>query len=121
VPAGRPPKFKTVEEMQAVIDDYFSKRSDEDPPTILGLCEVLDMERISLLRYEDKDEFSNTIKKAKAKVRAAVEHRLMTGKSAPAAAIFWLKNNAEWVDKIETGFTDKEGKDINVTLTIGKE
>lgn len=34
------------------------------------------------------------------------------------AAIFWLKNRqpAKWRDKVETGFTDKEGNDVKPTV-----
>lgn len=35
-----------------------------------------------------------------------------------AAAIFWLKNRqrAKWRDKVETGFTDEQGKDRDLPL-----
>ena len=121
---GRPPKFKTVPEMQSAIDEYFDycdnrvikvySKSLEDvveinkpePYTIEGLCLALDMSRRALLDYEKKDKFLHTIKKAKLKVqRSIVLHSL---ESNPAGAIFNLKNNFGYKDKTET--------DVNVSV-----
>lgn len=114
---GRPLKYKTVEELQKVINEYFdncdnriqqvySKKSDgvieiinPEPYTMSGLAYALDMDRRTLLDYSKRSEFLPTIKKARNKVHSDVERRLMDG--AGVGAIFNLKNNFAWNDKTE--------------------
>jgi hypothetical protein len=111
---GRPPKFKTVEELECLISDYFKKKDEEKKPyTITGLANALDTTRETLLDYENRDgEFSYTIKKAKSKVEEYVEDYLFTGKNQ-TGAIFNLKNNYKgWKDKNETDLTTG-GKEFN--------
>lgn len=97
MPAGRPPKYKSPEEMQEAIDNYFET---EDIVTVTGLAYVLDLSRQGLCEYERKDEFSDTVKKAKQRVEIAIEKRLAG--NAVAGSIFNLKNNFGWKDKQET-------------------
>ncbi len=52
-----------------------------------------------LIDYTDKDEFSDTIKKAKARVEAFNEQRLFGNNVT--GVIFNLKNNFGWKDKTE--------------------
>lgn len=73
------------------------------PYTITGLALALDTSRETLLDYQDKEEFSDTIKKAKIKCQNYVEKSLLTNN--PAGAIFNLKNNYGWKDKTETDLT----------------
>ena len=134
---GRPLKFKTVEELQTKIDEYFKscwrqkldmfgnpifiknakgKKTDQAvfeqfrPYTITGLAVALDTTRETLLDYEDKKRFSYTIKKAKEICQQYAEDYLFVGKN-PTGAIFNLKNNYGWADKTETDHTSK-GKQI---------
>lgn len=98
--AGRKPKYSAAKEMQAKIDDYFSVcELKEKPPTISGLALALNMSRQGLCEYAGKNEFSDTIKKAKQMVEVHLEERLH--ESAPTGAIFNLKNNFGWKDKTE--------------------
>lgn len=100
MPAGRPPKYTSSEEMQKVIDAYFKKCDEEKRPyTITGLALALDMDRRSIVNYGDKDEFFLTVKKARLKVEAFLEEALHSG--SPAGLIFNLKNNFGWKDKTE--------------------
>lgn len=121
---GRPPLFKSAEDMQEAIDVYMDfchgKRDDEDLalpqiPTISGLAFALGMSTRALLNYEKKDEFLPTIKRAKQVVENAWESRLAG--SASTGAIFWLKNNAGWKDKTEQDVTSG-GKPIENTWVI---
>ena len=59
MPAGRPLKFESPEEMQKFIDIYFKECDDNDEYyTITGLTLALGFcERKSLIDYEKKDEF----------------------------------------------------------------
>lgn len=101
-PVGRPLAYQNVEELQAKIDAYFDDRDVvERPYTIYGLALALDMDRKRLLQYEGREEFCHAIKKAKERIRASVEDRIMAGQQNVAGLIFWLKNNAEWADKQE--------------------
>ncbi len=122
-PGGRPLKFKTVEELQAAIDDYFTQcdnrlvqgydnKTNEqfayvspEPYTMSGLAYALDMSRRTLLDYRKRSKFLPTIKRAKRKVAMDVERRLMEGKGATAGAIFSLKNNFGWKDETRTDLT----------------
>lgn len=99
---GRPLKFKSVEELQVKIDAYF-KECDETgrPYTISGLALALDTDRITLIRYEERDGFSNTIKRAKHIVETQFEERAINGQYNPTMAIFLMKNNFKYVDKTE--------------------
>lgn len=98
-PGGRPPKYKAAEDMQAKIDEYFNEcDTNEIPYTITGLAIALDMTRDQILKYSDKEEFKDTIKRAKQKVENAYELRLV--KLGRAGDIFALKNFG-WADKQE--------------------
>lgn len=105
---GRPLKFKTVEELQSKIDEYF-KDTPKEEWTITGLALALDTYRQTLCNYEEKDEFLDTIKKAKLRVENGYEIDLK--KSGRSGTIFALKN-FDWKDKSETDLTTK-GESLN--------
>lgn len=94
---GRPLKFKNVEEMQKKIDDYFNN-TDIKQWTITGLAIELDMDRKKLIEYQERDEFSNAIKRAKRKVEYSYELDLR--ERGNAGTIFALKN-FNWKDRQE--------------------
>lgn len=96
---GRPKKFTDVEELEIKIEAFFKFCEDKCYPfTIHGLCVSLGCTRDTLCEYEKKPEFSDTIKRAKEKIRWYVEKELFLGKN-PGGMIFWLKNNAGWKDE----------------------
>lgn len=107
---GRPLKFKSVEEMQKKIDAYFAECEEKgDPYTMTGLALALDTTRETLLDYRDKDEYSDSIKKAKTRCEAYAEMHLFKGKNGVVGAIFNLKNNySRWVDKQEVVQKDEK-------------
>lgn len=115
--AGRPRKYKSVDELQSKIDSYFHncdnyhiKTFNEDgeevykhqpkPYTISGLALALDMSRQDLLNYQNRTEFFDTIKKAKQRCEVYAEEQLFTAKNT-AGVIFNLKNNYNYKDKQE--------------------
>jgi hypothetical protein len=101
--AGRPLKFKSAEELQKKIDDYF-KITPFEELTITGLALHLDTYRETLCNYEKRDEFLDTIKKAKQRIENAYEKRLI--KRGGSGDIFALKNFG-WRDKQEHDHTTK--------------
>lgn len=101
--AGRPLNFKSVEELQQKIDNYFNSCDEENEPiTITGLALALDTTRETLCDYEEKDEFSDTVKRAKLRVHNAYEKRLV--RRGNSGDIFALKNFG-WKDKSEVDNT----------------
>jgi hypothetical protein len=100
MPAGRPLKFKTPEDLQAQIDGYFGQ-ADQNPRmvyTVNGLARALEIDTDTLLNYEKRDNFSVLIKGAKQRIAEFWESRLAG--TTPTGAIFWLKN-AGWKDRQE--------------------
>lgn len=130
---GRPLKFDSVENLELKIQEYFdscweTKEVDGNilqrqvrPYTITGLAVHLDTSRETLLDYEDKEEFSDTIKRAKMKIHNYVEEYLFTGKNQ-TGAIFNLKNNYGWTDKTEVDNTHKgDGTNPVLVTFIGND
>ena len=110
MPAGQPPLFKNKEVLQAKIDAYFAScyRFNEEinmnecirPLTISGLAVELETSRQTLINYEEKDEFFDTIKKAKQRIENWTEEQLYRNTQV-TGVIFNLKNNYDWKDKSE--------------------
>lgn len=105
-PGGRPIKWETPEEVQKACDDYFEEcEENKTPLTITGLAIALGSCRQTLLNYEVKPEFLDTIKDAKLKVENYAELQVYNGKNA-AGPIFILKNHG-WTDKSELNLNAK--------------
>jgi hypothetical protein len=113
MPAGRPPKYASPEDMQRDIDAYFATCTDEKPPLISGLAYALDMSTEALRNYQEKDEFLATVKRAKQKVEMAMEQRLY--QPSATGVIFGLKNNFGWKDKTESEVSGPNGGPIQVS------
>lgn len=132
---GRPLKFKSLKEIQTLIDAYFAEcdphvieiqevknnevffkkiMSEQKPYTITGLALALDTSRETLINYEEREEFFDAIKKAKMKCQNYAENYLFSGKN-PIGPIFNLKNNYGWKDEIENNVNGNIG--FNVTVT----
>lgn len=125
---GRPPKYKTAEELEKKINEYFEVECKDEvietngkiaikhnPPTISGLALYLGfLNRRSIYDYIARDEsFSHTIKKAVAKIEDYAEKQLFVGNST--GAIFWLKNKG-WSDKKELQHSGNVDTTINITI-----
>lgn len=69
------------------------------PISISGLAVALGVNRDTLLEYSYDDEFSGTLKKARAIVEQAYEERMLRGgQGMVTGAIFALKANFGWND-----------------------
>ena len=113
---GRPLKYDSVETMQKDIDKYFEECDEKGKPyTVSGLAYALGTTRRTLLDYQEKEEFSHTIKKAKTKIELFNEEMLYSKDVSTTGVIFNLKNNYGWKDKQEIE------ADINSDVTIKVE
>lgn len=121
---GRPKAFKSVEELEALIDDYFATDAymgegdnRQFVPTISGLALHLDITTATLRNYGKDEDFFSTIKRAKQRVELSLEQRL-AGNNV-AGSIFNLKNNFDWKDKTESDINAKvETKDTSALDAI---
>jgi len=112
---ARPPKYKTAEELQKKIDEYFDMPHATTPVTITGLilhCGFCS--RQSFYRLESNDKFSYTIKRARLRIESHYE-KLLQG-NAVTGPIFALKNLG-WSDKQEIDHTSG-GEKINLNVTV---
>lgn len=118
--AGCHPKYATVDQMQAVIDQYFEDCKGEPiigddgmpildkygqpfiinahPPTVTGLALALGFtSRQALLNYQAKAAFVDTVTRAKARIEAYAEERLFD-RDGQRGAEFSLRYNFRWVN-----------------------
>lgn len=121
---GRPKRYTDPKLMQKKIDKYFNEcdkknekakkttEIDLEPYTVSGLCLALDVNKSTLWDYEQTDQFSDTIKRAKSRIENWIEKKAMTNAINPTVAIFNLKNNFGWVDRREVETTDKTSNAI---------
>lgn len=107
------------EEGEVVFDKYGEPiMKGEKPLTITGLALALGFNsRQSLLNYQAKDEFLDTITRAKAKVEQYAEERLFD-KDGANGAKFSLANNFEgWREKQQIEAEVNSDVKINIELT----
>lgn len=128
---GRPPKYKTKEEIEEKIEAYFKKCEGEilkddngepvlnkwgkpvvincRPPTVTGLALALGFTtRTSLLNYQGKKEFMDTITRAKTMIEAYTEERLFD-RDGTSGAQFSLRNNfSGWNAETKTALDEEE-------------
>lgn len=118
---ARPLKYKTVNELQAAIDQYFEDCEGEPlladdgtaivdkhgnpiivgakPPTVTGLALALGFTtRQSLLNYQGRKQFLDTITRAKSRCEEYAESRLYD-RDGSRGAEFSLKYNFRWEDQ----------------------
>lgn len=132
--AGRPPKFNSIEQLQAKIDKYFhwiegdfTIEINEDTgfsnkvytryweiATITGLALFLGFEsRQSFYEYKAKKEFTYALTRARTRIENEYEKRLAN--RDVQGVIFALKNMG-WQDKQQTELTGKDGGAIETKI-----
>lgn len=137
---GRPPMYKTAEEMQKKIDEYFESckgrvYTDSEgnavtdkyglpiiiaarPLTITGLALALGFTtRQALLNYQGKEEFVDTILRAKAKVEQYAEERLFDKDGANGAKFSLANNFNGWKEKQSIEAEVNSEMTINIELS----
>lgn len=117
---GQPPKYKSVEEFAAKVEEYFetglrtksfivgkgeaAQLIEVPVPTMTGLALFLGFEsRQSLYDYGKKEEFAYFVKKAQTFIEREYEEMLQVGNTT--GAIFALKNMG-WRDQTEVKNTN---------------
>lgn len=127
-PGGRPPWYTTKEQMQTLIDKYFEDSKgkmlldtegnpilnkgypiyiDSYPLTITGLALALGFtSRQAVLNYQDKQEFVDTLTRAKLYIENYANQRLYD-KDGVQGAKFTLTNNYD-------GYKEKTETDLNI-------
>ena len=80
---GRPLAFKSVEDLEAKIEDYFETNAfmgegenRSFAPTMAGLARHLDVDSKTIVNYKNKEEYFPTIKRARVRVEEFLEQRL---------------------------------------------
>lgn len=103
---GREPLYKTPEEMQTKIDEYFTKEKVWTIPGLayhLGFCD-----KKSLIDYEAKEVFLFSIKRAKLRIEDFNAKELHTKNGNVSGVIFTLKN---------MGWKDQQDIDLKTDLS----
>jgi hypothetical protein len=138
-PGGRPPFYNSVEEIQEMIDKYFEEcdgkpfldkdgnpvrnkdgkiiRDDRRPYTITGLALALGFNsRQALLNYQAKEEYHDTIVRAKARVERYAEERLYDNNGANGAKFSLANNFKGWSEKQQIEGSINTKQEITVEL-----
>lgn len=138
-PVGRPPMFESAEQMQELIDAYFKEcdgkplldengipmrnkygkiiKDDRRPYTITGLALALGFNsRQALLNYEGKEEFHDTIRRAKARVERYAEERLYDKDGANGAKFSLANNFKGWSEKQQIEGSINTKQEITIEL-----
>ena len=114
---GRPPFYTNSDEMQVLIDKYFKECKDHKTtvfdksgkpyevnipiiPTIAGCAYAVGMDRQTFYNYAKKDEFVDTIKKARDFIISQWESKLINT-NANAGGIIFAGKNYGYSDKQE--------------------
>ena len=137
---GAPPKYKSVKEMQKAIDKYFEDckgevLTDADgnvmydkygcpvivgarPLTVTGLALALGFaSRQALLNYQAKEEFNDTITRAKTRIEQYAEERLFDKDGANGAKFSLANNFSGWAEKQQIDANVSNDITINIELT----
>ena len=139
---GKPPKFRTKEEIQDKIDAYFKECEGElltdesgkvvytskgnvvyirepKPPTITGLALALGFaSRQALLNYQGKKEFNDTITRAKSYIEEYTERRLFDRDGVQGAKFSLINNFKGWTAEQSKAHFDNDSEDDPITKSL---
>lgn len=107
---GKPLNFESVEALDIKIQEFKDYAIKEKVfMTIERLCVFLDCDRKTLLNYQKTEDYFHTIARIKMEINAAKSETLIDNDRRNVnGVIFDLKNNHDYVDKIETVTSDKD-------------
>lgn len=103
---GRPPKFESPEMLWKTFEQWKTEFQEGgllfgEIPDVEGFCDYVGAWRDLLIEYQNKEEFSDTVKKIKNWIYHRKKQLAMQNKMPPAIFIFDAKNNAGYADKSE--------------------
>ena len=99
---GRPPKYDDINVFKDKMKEYFDICDKNDEAyTMTGLAKHLDIDYQTLLNYKEKDDFLESIKKAKMYCEESLIRRAMKGNINPILAIFLLKSDYDYKENKE--------------------
>ena len=105
---GKPPAFKTDEELVSKIEEYFNTTPNNNV-TITGIALYLGFQsRQSFYDYEKKSDFAYTIRRARLIIENGYE-TILKGGDNNTGSIFALKN---------FGWTDRQDINQNITADV---
>lgn len=127
MPAGRPLKFASPEILQEKIDAYFEGLKTPtcfdnngipqyEPATITGLALAIGCYRETLLNYEERDEFFDTVKVAKQRCEHYAEKKLLSG--APATGPIFALKNYGWKDSQDVNMGGQSNNPVSIKIDV---
>lgn len=140
---GAPPKYQSPEDMQRVIDDYFERCTgrllmdedgqpilnkfgvpvyvDQHPPTVTGLALALGFSsRQTLLNYQARPAFMDTVTRAKSRCEAYAEERLYD-RDGSRGAQFSLEHNFNWRTSSAADSPNVQREDDPITKSLKED
>ena len=140
---GAPPKYQSPEDMQRVIDDYFERCAgrllmdengqpilnkfgapvyvDQHPPTVTGLALALGFSsRQTLLNYQARPAFMDTVTRAKSRCEAYAEERLYD-RDGSRGAQFSLEHNFNWRTSSAADSPNVQREDDPITKSLKED
>ena len=143
-PGGRPPKFKTKEEIEVLIKKYFEEcegvpfldengmpmmykgeiiyKKKPKPPTVTGLALALGfLSRQALLEYQGKKEFHDTITRAKLVIEEYTERRLFDRDGSNGAKFSLMNNFKGWTNTQKEPQEDLQAGMVALVQMLGKQ
>jgi hypothetical protein len=110
-PGGRPPIYTRSEDLEAKIEEYkHNCKLTDETPTLTGMILHIGFNsKDTFYEYGKKEEFSESIKKARLWIESLYERDLR--EKGHSGTIFGLKNMG-WKDKIETEHSGSIGVNI---------
>lgn len=121
MPAGRPPKYNSPEEMQEKIDEYIDYCRTNDRIPVQGeLAYFLGFEsRQSLWDYMQKEEFSYIIRRVKLFCENELNQKALKGEANPQIAKLNLITNYNYKEKLEID-SDVKINPVNIIIESAK-
>lgn len=111
---GRPPSFKSPEELENKIQKYLKECEEKEKPVlVVGFAVFCNVHKDTIYEYAKKPEYSDSLKR----LTQAAEHSLVSGglvgKYNSSFAIFLAKNNHKYKDKVEQEVQVKKVKSFD--------
>ena len=119
---GRPPRFDSPDAMWQAFEAWRDEFKIggllfNEYPDIEGFCHYIGSYRELLMEYERKPDFSRTVKEIKNWIYYRKKQSAAQGKYPVALFIFDAKNNAGYVEKVETDITSG-GEKVTFANTV---